>query len=222
MRTTSKLLAIALTAALQPAMAGTVALNFEDVTTNVLAGNRYSSQGVTFSGDAWAVRSRLDGCGSTGLSFSRSGSCGALLLAATGSAVGNPTSSTKSFVIDVADGFVDELSFFYGVRSLSNVTITVFEDLGGSGKVLFEQLGLPGEACSNGARLFCDPWYQYTSDKFSGVGHSVVISGVDQRLILDDLKFTTRASGNLPEPTSAALVLGALGAMGWSRRRFKR
>jgi hypothetical protein len=51
----------------------------------------------------------------------------------------------------------------------------------------------------------------------------VTISGVDQRLMLDDLQFTTPAVGTpLPEPASVALALGALGAAGWTRRRAVR
>lgn len=223
MRTTSKFLALALAAALQPAAAGTVSVNFEDVTSNVLASN-YSAPGVTFSGDAWAVRSRLGACGSSGLIFSRDGSCGALFLAASGSSVGTPTSDGKSFVIDVAEGFVDAFSFLYGLRSGSNVTITVFDQLGGQGNELLRKVGLTGTQCENSSRQFCDPqWYAYTSSKFNGVAHSVVVSGIDQRLMLDNLTFTTASNtGTLPEPTSAALALGALGALGWCRRRTAR
>ena len=57
MRATSKLLALALTAALQPAVAGVVALDFENSGVFDKLGNQYSSSGVVFSGDAWSVAS---------------------------------------------------------------------------------------------------------------------------------------------------------------------
>lgn len=58
---------------------------------------------------------------------------------------------------------------------------------------------------------------------FQGVARSVVFSALDQSVLLDDLSFTTpSATGRLPEPTSVALALGALGALGWSRRRAAR
>lgn len=222
MRTTSKLLALALTAALQPALADTVTLNFEDVTSSVLAGNRYSSQGVAFTGNAWGVKSNQAPCGAGGLFFSHAGSCGALLLAGT---AGQTTDNlVKSFTINVADGFVTEFSFLYGLRSLSGATIKVFSGLDG-GVLLNEDplasLALTGSQCSTGgAVLFCDPNWFTSTLKFNGLAHSVVVSGIDQRLMLDDLKFITpAANGRLPEPASIALALGALGALGWARRR---
>ena len=219
MRATSKLLALALTAALQPAVAGVVSLNFEDVKSNGLLGERYASQGVSFSGNAWGVTSNQTPCTGS-LLFSRPGSCGALLLGLTAGA--NPTSAFTSFTIDVAGGFIDEFSFVYGVRSQSGVTVEIFDELNGRGNSLQLLSSLSGSACATGSLQFCQ-WYS-TSLQFSGTAKSIVISGRDQRLMLDDLKFTTpgTSGGTLPEPASLALAIGALGALGWARKRTAR
>lgn len=221
MRATSKILALALTAALQPAVAGVVSLNFEDVKSNAKLGDRYSSaKGVSFSGDAWGVTSSQNNCLGS-LLFSRPGSCGALLLGV--QAGQNPTSDFTSFTIDLAGGFIEEFSFVYGVRSQSGVTIEIFDELNGRGNTLQFQDGLTGNACASGSLQFCQ-WYT-TSLTFSGTAKSIVITARDQQLMLDDLKFTTPGTsggGTLPEPASLALTIGALGALGWARKRAAR
>lgn len=217
MRATSKLLALALTAALQPAVAGVVALTFEDITTVGKLGDQYASKGVAFSGNAWAVTSALGDCDGLWL-FDKAGSCGALLL-------GNPlqaaTSNSLSFTIDVAAGFVNTFDFVYGIRGGSNVTIKVFDGLGGTGNALQTRTGLTGGSCGQAGISFCQ-WHN-GSLSFDGTARSVTISGVDQRLMLDDLQFTAPTVGTpLPEPASIALALGALGAAGWVRKRAAR
>jgi hypothetical protein len=217
MRVTSKLLALTLAAALQPAVAGVVALNFEDVTGFGKLGDQYASSGVTFTGNAWGVSSILNDCGGV-LLFSRPGSCGALLL-------GDPqqfaTPDPRDFTIDLADGFVNEFAFVYGVRGGSDVVIKLFDGIGGTGNALQTLEGLTGGSCGQSGISFCQ-WHN-GSIKFEGTARSMTISGVDQRLMLDDLRFTTPTVGTpLPEPASIALALGALGAAGWTRRRAAR
>lgn len=216
MRATSKLLALALTAALQPAVAGVVALNFEDITGVSKLGNQYAASGVAFTGNAWGVASALNDCDGLWL-FAKADSCGALLL---GDPLQSATSNTLSFTIDVAGGFVNAFNFVYGIRSGSNVTIRVFDDVGGHGTALRTLNGLTGGGCTAGGIAFCQ-WHN-GSVSFEGTARSVTISGVDQRLMLDDLQFTPAAGTPLPEPTSIALALGALGAAGWTRRRATR
>lgn len=212
MRTTSKFLAVALTATLQSAMAGTILLDFEDVkNTGPLAGNY---NGVTVSGDAWSARSEVAGCGGT-VSFNRPGSCGALWLAQ------DPTSTaedaTKSLTLSIADGFIGSLSFIYsGSVSVPELAVHVFD---AAGKELGSGLdSLTAAGCAN--YLFCN-WSQTMTLSFTGVARSVTFSALDQTILLDDLKFTTPTTtpGQLPEPGSIALTLGALAALGWARKR---
>lgn len=234
MRATSKLLALAFTAALQPAMAGTVALNFEDVAAagalgpgqnGLQAGSRYAGQGVSFTGDAWSVKSKIGACGETqGLLFttqSPSGGCGALLLA--GAAGGQPTGDVKKFTIDVADGFLTGSSFLYGIRSVADVTIEVFSEAAGQGRSLFFTDSFSAGECTNSALLFCNGFWGTQKLEFSGTAKSLVIIGLDQSFMMDNLNFfTPTASNQLPEPTSIALALGALAGAGWTRRRAAR
>jgi hypothetical protein len=218
MRATSKLLALALTAALQPAVAGVVSLDFEGTSGVNKVDNLYASRGVTFAGDAWSITSNQNNCNGVAF-FSRPGSCGGLLLGL--NPFSAPGASTASMMIDLADGFITEFSFVYGIRTSSNVSIKIFDGLDGQGTLLQSVTGLTGSACSNNPLLFCN-WNSSTI-KFSGVARSVVVSGLDQRLMMDDLQFITpSATGRLPEPTSIALVLGALGAVGWARKRAAR
>lgn len=208
MRTTSKFLAVALTATLQSAMAGTIPLNFEDLkTTSPLTG---AYNGVTISGASWGAVSEF--CGGD-VSFQRTGSCGALWLAQ------DPTKAAstgaKSLTMTIADGF-DGLSFLYSAGiSTPDLEVHVYD---ASGAELGSGLsGLQGGACST--VLFCN-WSQTLTLSFTGVARSVTFTAVDQSVLLDDIFFKTPvATGRLPEPTSVALALGALGALGWSRKR---
>lgn len=220
MRTTSKFMAVALAAALQPAVANTVTVNF-DVTSNVVASG-YTSNGVSFSGDAWAVRSAYGDCNGS-LNFSGSVGCGALLLQDANGIVDPDADTRRSFVINFADGFVNDVAFLFqlGRNTISAPTVEIFSELGATGARLLGSTALSGNTCTNNTgRLFCDPWDQYVSSAFSGVARSIRISGYDQTLVMDELRLTAATTTNrLPEPTSAALVLGALGALGWSRKR---
>lgn len=219
MRTTSKLLALALAAALQPAMADTVVLDFEDVTTTALLNGSYN--GVNVSGAAWSATSEVCSYGPNldpgDVSFTRPGSCGALWLAE------DPTKSSnngaKSLTVSLAGGFIESLSFVYsGSVNFPNFSVHVFDDLGNE-----LGLGLSGlQAAGCSGFVFCN-WSQPITLSFEGVAHSVVFTAVDQTVLLDDLRFTTPApASQLPEPTSIALALGALGGLGWVRRRTAR
>lgn len=217
MRMTSKLLALALTATLQSAMAGTILLDFEDLTTSEPLTDRYAAQGVNVSGAAWGVTSAV--CGGQ-VSFSRPDSCGALWL------VQDPTkpstNTAKSLTLSLDDGFVEAISFVYaGSVAFPNLEVHAFD---AAGNELGAGLnGLTASACTTGL-LFCN-WSQTVTLNFSGIARSVTFTAVDSTVLLDDLRFTTAATtppGQLPEPGSIALALGALGGLAWTRRRAAR
>ncbi|MBW8848148.1 MAG: PEP-CTERM sorting domain-containing protein [Burkholderiales bacterium] len=223
MRAKSKLLALALTAATQLAAAAPVALNFEDITASsgdpqgigmIQLLDRYKTDGVQFTGAAWGVTSLL--CGAFSLFIPHDGGCSALLLA--GDPRDGSLEGSKSFTLNFADGFITGSSLYYSALSGSGVSITLFDDLDGKGKST-RLAGLAPTDCDVSGARFCN-WGLLNLD-FSGVARSMVISGVDESLMLDDLKLVKASTGPapLPEPASVALVLGALGAAGWSRKR---
>lgn len=219
MRATSKLLALALTATMQSAMAGAVFLDFEDLQTTAALTTRYSALGVVASGDSWGATSAACNYGPNNtpgkVSFFRDSSCGALYLAQDPT---KPVGVGASLTLDLAGGFVDTLSFVYaGSVGAPHFSIHVYDaagnDLGG---------GLDNQtAASCDTLVFCN-WINAKLD-FTGVARKVVFSADDQTILLDDISFKTAdAPGRLPEPTSVALALGALAGLGWTRRRAAR
>ncbi|NCT84831.1 MAG: hypothetical protein GXC94_16920 [Comamonadaceae bacterium] len=215
----SKLLALALAATLQSAMAGTISLDFEDVTTTAPLNGGYN--GVTLSGAAWSATSEVCSYGPGGdpgdVSFTRPNSCGALWLAQDPTKAS--TNSAQSLTVSIAGGFVNALSFVYsGSIAFPNLSVRVYDDLGNELGLGLD--GLQATGCSG--FVFCN-WSQPVTLSFEGIAHSVAFTAIDQTVLLDDLSFTTPSpSGQLPEPTSIALALGALGGLGWVRRRAPR
>lgn len=208
MRMTSKFLAVALTATVQSAMAGTIALDFEDLTTLSKFNGNYN--GVNITGAAWGGTSEL--CNGD-ISFLRSGSCGALYLAADPTKA--KTRNIESLTMSIKDGF-DGLTFLYsGSATRINLSVHVFDAAGA--ELGLGLTDLAGQSCAS--YQFCN-WSQPITLSFKGIARSVTFSALDQSVLLDDIVFNTPTStGQLPEPTSIALALGALGALGWSRKR---
>jgi hypothetical protein len=232
MRAISKFLALALAAVLQPAVAApaVVSIDFEDVNSFVdpdfgvgLVGDHYAKLGVTFSGAAWGARAENNTCPSGfGINFVN-GSCGALFLAQDANGTIQTTPST--LYINVAAGFETEFDFVFALAGASNASIAVYDGLDGTGnkfKLSQDDAVFSNAGCNSSNARFCD--FTGKAVAFSGgVAHSIAISGVDQSLMLDNLKFTLAAPTNrTPEPASAALALGALGALAWTRKRKAR
>lgn len=222
MRATSKLLALALAAALQPAMAGVVSLDFEKEANIATAqiGDRYlASKGVSFSGDAWYLTSGSTVNGCTGIgNFLRTGSCGAMELAADAKSL--PVDQQDSFILNLAGGFQTEFSFFYSALLQTSALVEIFDGANAAGKLLASST-FDGAGCSLTRYTFCD--FTQGSVLFDGTALSLKVTGADQSLMMDDLSFITPTSGGqVPEPASAALALGALGAAAWARRRATR
>lgn len=213
MRIASKLLAVALTATLQSAMAGTtptIPLDFEDLTATAKLTGNYN--GVTISGDAWGVVSQAAGCNGD-FNFVRAGSCGGLWIAF--DPENNATTDRRTVTMTIADGF-DGLSFVYsGAITVPQFSVHVFD---ATGKELGKGLdNRPGAGCQG--FLFCN-WSLPIDLAFTGTASYVEFTAIDQSIMIDDLKFKKPTStGRLPEPASLALVAGALGVMGWSRKR---
>lgn len=218
MRAMRKFLALALlTTTLQPAFAATVTLDFEDASAHGPLAQQFKDLGLIFKGDAWGVNSELNGCGD-GLSFDRPDGCGALIL-------GNPddreTGALREFTISFTNGFTDKVSFTYGQLTAGRLSISVFGSRDGSGDPLNQLSNLLEPGCQTGAARFCG--WEDDAIEFDGTAYSITFSAVDKRVMLDNISFTAGdATTPLPEPASMALALGALGALGWTRRRTSR
>jgi len=238
MRAKSKLLALALTAALQPAFATVVpiSVNFEDISSSVdsdgvlsLLDPGYAGvPGVKFKGSAWGIGSQS--CNALyAFSFTpgAAGGCNAFLLA--GPDLGAP-GGTQTATINLVDGFVtgdtssasskDRSYLYYSALLSSSLSITAYEGLDGTGKDFKFAVSDIGGCGASAA--FCT-WTRLNLDVGSFTAHSLVISGIDQKVLLDDLQFiapsSTQPPSALPEPGGIALALGALGALAWSRKR---
>jgi hypothetical protein len=219
MRAKQSLFAIALltAGALQPASAGIVTLDFEGLSTSAKLSGKYPGSEVEFSGSAWRVISGVtdNGCQGSFL-FTRQGSCGALML--TADAFDDPVQPRTSMTIKLSEAF-DAFSFSYSTYGSAGLDIAVLD---GNGREIDGVNGLTaGSNCSDGL-LFCS--WGTSALNFSGIARSIRVSGVDQGVLLDDLRFNVPTAGNtrLPEPASMALTLAALGALGWARRRAAR
>lgn len=222
MRATSKFLALALAAVLQPAVAAPapIVLDFEDITTKVdpdgivdLKIPRYA--GVEFKGSAWGITNiECDGVANF---ITRDGGCSGMLLASarSGSAAG-----TQLATINLVDGFVSGSSLWYSAALNSAITVTLYAGLDANDRIASYEQSLAKSNCSRAA--FCD-WNELAFN-FNGVAKSIVISGADRSVMLDDLSFLPFATqpAPLPEPGGVALALAALGALGWTRRRAAR
>lgn len=225
MRATSKLLALALAAALQPAVADVVTLNFEDITlaadpakTGIVELlNRYSGSGVEFTGAAWGLVAG-GSCGGIGNFIPHnSGTCAGLYLA------GDPRDAIvggeQSFTLNFAAGFIAGSSLYYSALASSEATVTLYDGLNGSGNAIFPD-DLNYRNCDK-AR-FCN--WQLLSLDFTGIARSLVVSGIDEQVMIDDVTLVKAdtAPGRLPEPGGIALAVAAFGAMGWARKRVAR
>lgn len=228
MRASSKFLALALTAALQPAIAGVVPLTFEDITLAdtsdgyVELKNRYIKDGVVFSGAAWGVvaatftdtnTGQESKCGGEAQFAPLGGGCNALSL-----------TGGSRFMLNFAQGFTSGSSLYYSALPQANdVTITVYTGENETGdKTVFA--GLTQASCSTipGVR-FCN--WDLLNLTFDGTARSLVVSGTDQSLLLDNfslIQAVPTGPGRLPEPGSIALAFSALGALGWARKRAAR
>lgn len=229
MRAKSKLLALALTAALQPAIAAVapISLNFEEITwpadaDGVLSLHGPIYTGVEFKDASWAVSSTA--CdGIVNFVARNTGECNAFLLASNMLKPLPSPVTDQTAKINVTGGFITGSYLYYSALRDSGVTITAYTGLDGTGTPLDFDLNILG-GCA-GSPGFCN-WTKLDLDLGSFTARSLVITGIDNSVMLDDLFFVapdaTQPPGLLPEPGSIALTLGALGALGWNRKRKTR
>lgn len=230
MRAKSKLLALALTAALQPAFAAPAPaeLSFEDLTTivdangmaNLVQSNYGAGSGLQFTGSAWGVLTSKD-CNGTVKFVPNSSGCGALMLSDNpGNDSTNPLRQTLT--MNFAEGFISGSSLHYATLAGADVTVTLYENVDHSTGRSWSLGKLDSTGCvSVPGAFYCD-WNKVVLDLKGGTARSMVVTGNDDSVLFDDfslVRATAVPPTNLPEPAGIALTMGALGALGWTRKR---
>lgn len=233
MRAKSKLLALALTAALQPAFAAPAPaeFSFEDLTTivdangmaNLVQSNYGAGSGLQFTGNAWGVLTSKDCNGLVKFVPNVSG-CGALMLSDNpGNGSTNPLRQTLT--MNFAEGFISGSSLYYATLAGADVTVTLYENIDHSTGASWSLGKLDNTGCvTEPGALYCD-WNKVVLDLKGGTARSIVVTGNDDSVIFDDfslVRATAVPPTNLPEPAGIALTMGALGALGWTRKRAAR
>jgi len=228
MKAMKTLLATSLLAAALPSMAGTILLDFEDLTLDSTRAQNYVNQSgqawaasVLFSENAWVIKSASAG-GDLGNFYNLNGSInrGALMLTADPDPdPDNLPTPAESFTVRIDGGFNSFSMNFTGEGSVSvlayNAAGTRIGSSGGPAPVPGPQECLPNYACK---------WAPLSIDLGDEKAAWITVSGTDGKFYFDDLLFVAdEDDGNppvdVPEPGGVALSLAALGALAWSRKR---
>ena len=175
------------------ASAALVTANFDDVTSFSAVGSAYAASGLVFDTEAVAI----DGTDATlATPFTAHSGTNAMF---------SPFTAT---VMNVADGFVGDVSFWYSSIT-GSTTVSVFDGLNATGSVL-STFTLASN--STAYELF-----SLASQSFSGVGYSISFGGNDGQIAYDDV--TVNA---VPLPAAALLFPMGAAALGLSARRKRR
>jgi len=223
---THQFIASALLALTLPAFAGTTLLDFESVpaaTTDMTVGNPYAAQGISFTKNAWSIASKIAqsepgdgnffrGLDANGKSLTR----GALHLTLNPNAPAGNTS--PDFLMNVAEGFDTDFSMLYAASMSGGGQVSIYSGLDGQGDELGTFDLIKGAPCELKVGWLCN-WTKAGVD-FAGVAHSIRFTGDDGQFFFDDIRM--QRNNAVPEPSSVALSLAALGALVWSRKRSAR
>ncbi len=223
---TQKFIASALMVLSLPALASTSLLDFESVaaaTTDMSLSNPYAAQGISFSANAWSMVSKIaqsdPGSGNffRGLDANnKSLTRGALHLAIDPSTL--PGNVDPTLVINVAEGFDTDFSLLYAASISGKGKVSVFSATDGLGDELASFDLNEGAACDIKPGWLCN--WTAAGAQFSGLAHSIRISGNDGQFLFDDIRLQRNTGSNpVPEPGGLALSLAALGALAWGRKR---
>lgn len=175
------------------ASAAYVTANFDTVASFSAVGSAYSASGLVFDAEATAV----DGTDLTlETPFTAHSGTNAMF---------SPFTAT---VMNVADGFVGDVSFWYSSIT-GSTTVSVFDGLNATGSVL-STFTLASN--STAYELF-----SLASQSFSGVGYSISFGGNVGQIAYDDV--TVNA---VPLPAAALLFPLGAAALGLSARRKRK
>ncbi len=175
------------------ASAAYVTANFDTVASFSAVGSAYSASGLVFDAEAIAV----DGTDLTlETPFTAHSGTNAMF---------SPSSAT---VMNVADGFVGDVSFWYSSIT-GSTTVSVFDGLNATGTVL--------SAFTLASNSTAYEMFSLASQSFSGVGYSISFGGNDGQIAYDDV--TVNA---VPLPAAALLFPMGAAALGLSARRKRK
>ena len=124
--------------------------------------------------------------------------------------------------MNVAAGFETGFSFLYVAANTAG-SVSVYDGLNGTGNILGTiELPVNGGSCPGYNASFCP--FQAVGVTFTGIARSVAFAGVANQIVFDDVTFgsATPGGGEVPEPTTAALLVSAVAGLAIARRRFGR
>ena len=213
--------AASLVAAMAPAMAAVVVLNFEGVGNGANINNFYNG-GTDSLGNSGTNHGVAFSTATLGLvDFDAGGG---------GNFANEPSPNTIMFFLDannavlnVAAGFTTGFSFFY--TSATAASVTVWDGLGATGNIL-GSLNLTAQF--NGNNCGGDPSGQFCNWSpvgvaFGGTAMSIDFGGTANRTGFDDITFGSKDPGPppIPEPSTYALMALGLAGIGFVARRRK-
>jgi hypothetical protein len=187
-------------------------LTFEGVGNDVEVGTFYSSSGITFTSNAFALtRTNAGGSGNFG------GNPSGITAVVFSDLPGTPA------YLDVSGGFMTGLSLFYSAPG-GPVTVRVYSGLGATGSLLATLLlaGTPNGSIAgcpaNPGATFCP--FAMGAATFAGTARSVDFSSALNDATFDDIRLGAAQASVIPEPATVTLVAsGLLGLAAVARRR---
>ena len=213
--------AASLVAAMAPAMAAVVVLDFEGV-GNLANINNFYNGGTDSLGNSGVNHGVAFSTATLGIVDSDAGGSGNI--------ANEPSGQTAMFFLDasnsvlnVAAGFTTGFSFFY--TSATAASVSVWDGLGATGNQL-GTLNLTAQFNGNGCvgdpnGGFCN--WTAVGVAFAGTAMSIDFGGTANQTAFDDITFGSKDPGPppIPEPSTYALMALGLAGIGFVARRRK-